>query len=63
MTNTTPYVCRHCKNPLGVSSGKVLSVGLVKIIQPVKLKCGKCGRQVTWRPAVKESMPTPVYAV
>lgn len=62
--DSKPYLCRHCKNPLASSSDKVLSVGLVRITQPVKFKCGHCGRQMAWRPqVVKESMPTPVYAV
>lgn len=59
-----PYFCRHCQNPLALSSDKVLSVGLVKISQPVKFRCGHCDRPQTWRPqVVKESIPTPVSAV
>lgn len=54
MERETPYQCRHCKQPLGYSSDKSLSLNVVKITQPVKMQCGKCGRQVTWRPAVKE---------
>lgn len=62
MIDSKPYLCRHCKNPLALSSDKVLSVGLVKILQPVKFKCGHCGRLMTWRP-VKQMVPVPVYPV
>lgn len=46
----TPYLCRHCKNPLGVASDKSLVVGVVRIVQPVRLECGHCGQKTTWRP-------------
>lgn len=67
MERETTYQCRHCKEPLGVSSGKVLSVGSIKIIEASLLKCAACGRKISWRPRGKETteepMPTPVYAV
>lgn len=63
MIDSKPYLCRHCKNHLGESSDKVLSLDVVKISQPVKMQCGKCGQKLTWRPAVKQMVPVPVYPV
>lgn len=66
MINAKPYICRHCKNPLGLTSNKTLSIGLVKINQAVKLHCGHCGRSMTWRPVTviaKEMVPVAAYPV
>lgn len=46
----TPFHCGSCNYPIGVTTGRTLTIGAAKFQKPVILQCAVCGHRRRWAP-------------